>query len=283
MVKLELRYMGRDYVEKRLRELLDLIRDRNYDMKREYGWYPIEYIKGRFRYVEEGNKALIAGLKANLGDDWDGSMADFCCGSGSLTLKIADDYPLSNIHGFDTGKKFIRLAKFASKNNPKVNFSLKDVYNLEDNIFDVVTFNNACGSLSDKIIQYGVENKAQIIVGKFCCHEEISREVSQSKDWIENVVLKLFWWYNDWVRDRGETNYISPRDDVNRDLLSEFGKKELGMTDDELEKIARTTVNSLLGNAIIDFNRMMKLIERGYEVWYDSKQSLVVARRKDVI
>ena len=276
----DLKRVDRSYLERTLQAQLEVMRIKDYDVDRKYGSFPIELIKSVYQYLREGNTALRGRLSEFLPSRWEGSIADFCCNTGGLTMKIADDFPNAQVYGFDVIPRSIAKAKRKELKNTRVHFHEGDVFNFINSYtnFGVVTFNRACGSLSDKIIQYATDARVPIIVGKFCCHYQISREVPTSKSFLENKWIKLMRRFDDLTRFQTGKNHVSSLEDCDRDLFSEFSE-ELELSEDEYERIARTTIDSLDGVNIIDLNRSLKLVERGYDVWYDQKNQIVVAKK----
>ena len=269
-------------VKRNLESSLEFMRRENYDLKREFSFFAYEFTRSVIKYFREGNKLLLDGLREKLDEGFEsGTIADFCCGSGKLTMRLAKAFPKSRVYGFDAVLVFIKKAKKKSKKNDKVSFAELDVYNfsLVDS-FDAITFNRACGNLSDKIIQYGAENNIPVIAGRFCCHHTISEETPRSKDRMHNIWLRIETRIREFIKEKHARNYVTPSDEIDRDLLSRYVQEELEVSDHELMRIASTTIDSKLGIRFIDYNRVMKLIERGYDVSYEESNNLLVAARK---
>ena len=101
-----------------------------------------------------------------------------------------------------------------------------------------------------------------------------------SKSLLQNISLRISQGLHAFLKRNFVKNFISPQGDIDRDLLSEFAKTQLHLDDNELERVARASVDSTLGIRVIDYNRILKLIERGYKVDYDEGNQIIVARRK---
>ncbi len=292
-------------VKSELESSLKHVRAKHYDLPRDYGGFVAEFVQSFYQEFIEGfvkgfkhtvaggdiataiSKAyetpLLAGLKEAVEAEGlqNGSIADFCCGSGKKTLAIARAFPNADVYGFDVLPHSIKKAKKRGKGVTNVHFSKADVYDFKDDRrFDAVTFNRACGTLADKVIQYGTEREVPVIAGKFCCYHTIPDETPPSKNLATGICLKFMGKVNDFVRNRVAKNYVSPAADIDKDLLSEFAGRELGVSEAELQTIAGTAVDAKIGSRIIDLNRVMKLIERNYNVGYDEGNHIVVARRK---
>ena len=282
MPVLNLMAQNESKIKSELEQSIRFVRNQGYDIQRDCGSFFREFTKGLYRHFSEGNKPLINGLKDVIAIQGKiTSIADFCCGSGKSTLRIANTFPNAEIYGFDVLPYLIVKAKKRARENPRIHFKKADVYHFENGYkFDVVSFHHACGTLADKVMEYGTKHETPIIVGRFCCYHTIPNEMPISKNAAQNVYLKLTEKLYDFVQDRVAKNYVSPRDDVDCDLLSKFVMNELGSTITELKKIATLSVDSKLGSKIVDLNRVMKLIERKYDVAYDELNRLVVARRK---
>jgi len=217
-------------VKRELEASLGIVRTNNYALQRDYGSFLTEFAKGLYYHFSEWNRPLISGLKGAVLEE-PNSIADFCCGSGKGTLRIAGAFPEAEIYGFDVMPPFITKAKRRAKENPRVHFKQRDIYNFENGYdFDVVTFHAACGTLADKVMQYGTEHEVPVIAGRFCCYHTIPDETPTSKSAVTNVYLRFMGKLYDFVRDRVAKNYVSPRDEVDRDLLSAFTRDQLGVT-----------------------------------------------------
>ncbi|MBI2548583.1 methyltransferase domain-containing protein [Candidatus Woesearchaeota archaeon] len=252
----------------------------NYHFPRDYGGFVRELSRATYREFWEGNHPLLEGLEQGAREQQmvPTYLADFCCGSGKGTLKIAELFPEVEVYGFDDIQKYIAKAKKRARGerNSRVHFLERDVYRFRwgTRAFDVVTFHKACGTLADKVIQYGTEHDVPMIAGKGCCHETISPTPSRSQNLLCN-------WYVRKMNQNYDANINAPRQGVDCDLLSNFARDSLGMTEQELERIAATAIDVQLGARIVDLNRVMKLIERGYVVSYNETNHIVVARRKN--
>ncbi len=278
MVNLNLIQKSEYDVKIELESFLNHIRIRDYNMKKDYSFSINNLIKG-YKHFTERNRLLLEGLEEITKNEKIKSIADFCCGSGKGTLKLAEKFSQTDIYGFDVIPEMIKKAEKKNKENPKVHFCLADVYNFRhDNNFEVVTFHYSCGPLSDKIIQYGTIKKTPFIIGRFCCYHTIPDKTPNSKNYATKLFLKVSSTINGFTKKLIK-NYINPQTEVDLDLLSNFAKIDLKVTEEELKKIASISVDTKIGSKIIDLNRVMKLIERGYVVKYDEGNHIVVAKR----
>ncbi len=265
-------------VKGQLEQLTRQTREHKYEVTREYGPFLVEMAKSTYKYLREKNSVLIAGLKSVSNEP--ASIADFCCGNGNGTARIAQAYPRAQVYGFDVMPASIKKAKRKNATHPNLHFKTADMYDFQDSrVFDIVTFHAACGTLADKVMQVGMEHQALVIAGKFCCYHTISDQTPASRDPFQNMYLRWEKVLHNFVRRRLAPNYVSPQTPM--DLLSDFAAHELGLTESELRKIAGTAVDAEAGATIVDLNRVMKLMEGGYEVGYDGDNHIVVARKKE--
>jgi len=276
---------GQDSVKQQLEALINYVRKKQYDLEIDYTdlfGLLFDFTKSMYEDFVEVNKPLREGLKAVCEEARikPRNIADFCCGFGGNTLKLAEEFPESEVYGFDIIPEFIELAKRRASKKPKVHFKRKDVYRFKsDTNFDLVTFHKACGSLSDKVIQYATSNGIPLVGGRFCCYHNIPIQRPYSKRLLTNLYLKLDKISSQWVKS-SEPDFVKPSESIDRDLLSRFLKEDLGITEEEYEKIAAFSVDSKIGTKIIDLNRVMKLIERDYNVVFDEDRHILVARKK---
>jgi len=283
MPALNLKKQNESEVREELEESVKYFRERNYDLERDYSGFLVEFIGG-MRYFMESNKPLAKGLTKAVQDSGlnKASIADFCCGSGKGTMRFARKLKKANFHGFDVFPIGIANANKRSRGNPRVNFSVADVYKFnDDHEFEVITFHRACGTMSDKVMQYGMNKRVPIIAGRFCCYQNIPDEFPKSKNMAQNLSLKIVSKLYRVARNVISENYMRSGIDSETDLLSEFARDDLGIDEEELKKIASTAVDAKLGSKVVDLNRVMKLIERGYNVDYDEENHIVIATRKD--
>ncbi len=282
MINIELISNPESNVRTELETLLAYARAHHHDLPRDLGGFFSEEILCWIYQILEGNKFLRQRLKiiSQAQDFKPDSIADFCCGNGNGTLRIAQDFLDSQVFGFDVMPDLFKRVKQKNKDS-RIHFEKLDVYELNgSNYFDLVAFHNACGPLSDKIMQYAINQKAPIIAGRFCCHYTISSEIPNSKNKAFSYYVKLRSFLQEIIREKTAKNYGYSAQDKDRDLLSEFSKHELGMNEQELEKIALASIDSRIATKIIDLNRVMKLIERGYDVEYTSEKNMFVALRR---
>lgn len=252
------------------------VREAGYSLPRDYGSFLREFSEEAYRELWEINGPLLQGLEQEVAEQGitPRSIADFCCGSGRKTVKIAELFPDAEIYGFDVEPEEIMKAK--ERTTPRVHFLERDVYRFRWGTYalDVVTFHNACGTLADKVIQYGTDHDVLVIAGKGCCHETIAQNPQHSQS-------RLYNWYLRGMNKTYDARYNAPRKGVDCDLLSVFARNSLGLDEQELERIVAIAIDVRLASIIIDLNRVMKLIERGYEVNYDDKNHIIVAGRKN--
>jgi len=269
--------LNEDKVKDDLRQAVTYLRENDYDLPRDYQNFFIELVTGLYQHFREGNKPLLEGLRAITATQEINSVADFCCGSGKHTIKLARVFPNAEVYGFDI------VTKFSARKNvsPRIHFEQKDVYDYEDERrFDIITFNSACGTLADRIMQIGIEQETPIIAGRFCCYSTIPKTTPRSKDLLQDIFLVAIAKQHQVQKEQGIENYISPANTTDQELLSRFAIDELSLTESELRRIAAVSVDAKVGSHIIDLNRVMKLIEKEYAVTYDETRNIILAKKK---
>ena len=199
-------------------------------MKSSLNWLG-EYLKDLVQYYTINNRKIISYLEGIE------SIADFCCGTGRGTIRIAETFPEAEVYGFDIMPKFIEKAR---RKGSRVHFHVRDIYTMDYEYFDAITFYNASGCLADRVIKYGIEVGARIIVGKSGCN---------NFNWLIER-------YISYMNKRVGENFIIPKD--------------FNLQDDYLKGSRR----------VHDLNRLMKLMESGYKVEYDEENHIIIAQRE---
>lgn len=158
---------------------------------------------------------------------------------------------------------------------------------VRDNIFaprlDVrptaVVFFGACGSVTDGAIDYAINAGARYLMFRTCCHDNIAGNISVIKRF--NNVNRFFrlknWSFGRLIRSGKYPDYYFS-DKYTRDAYPRSQAASSVTTADDLLEVARYSADSDICRAIIDLDRYLYLLEKGFDVVYQGE--LFVAERK---
>ena len=201
------------------------------------------------------------------------------CVFGRHARDLASRMESFKIIGTDINPKFNWLyERFAIGISPS-NYEFK-----QDNIFNpqvqkkpiAVVFFGACGSVSDGAIDYGIESNAMYLIFRTCCHDNIGGNTEIVRrltvlNWdfrIKNFVYAR-------KRERKTGEYFC--DEYSKDHYPRSKAAQAVSNSDEFMDVSRNSVDSDICRAIIDLDRYLYLLEKGYQVWF--KGDLFVAQR----
>jgi hypothetical protein len=165
--------------------------------------------------------------------------------------------------------------------NP-VNFEFR-----QDNIFcpqlnirpTAVVFFGACGSISDGAIDYAIESNSPYLMCRTCCHDNIGGNTCTMRRFTTlNWAFRVKNFAYERVRTMKEGFYFS--DKYSQDHYPTSRAAKAMSHSSEFMEISRNSVDSDICRTIIDLDRYLWLIERGYDVWY--KGELFIARRRSI-
>jgi hypothetical protein len=204
------------------------------------------------------------------------------CVFGRHACYLASQLPHSRVIGTDIEPIWNRIYRFVR------GFQLPDNYSfVKDDVFvpqlDVqptaVAFFGACGAVSDGAMDYAINSGARYLMCRTCCHDNIGGNVSVIKRF--NSVNRFFRFKN-WAYGRMKTRakyagyYFS--DKYSRNAYPRSVAARSASTSDEFQAIARHSADSDICRAIIDLDRYLYLVEKGFSVLYQGE--LFVAERK---
>ena len=158
---------------------------------------------------------------------------------------------------------------------------------VKDNVFAssltvrpiAVVFFGACGAVSDGAFDYAIDSGAAYLMGRTCCHDNIGGNLSVIPC---ATLVNRFFRFKNWAYGRMKAKpryagyYFSdrytpaayPRSGAARELSSS----------EEFMAVARNSVESDICRTIIDLDRYLYLLEKGFSVNYQGE--LFVALRK---
>jgi len=201
------------------------------------------------------------------------------CVFGRHARNLASRMGSFRIIGTDINPKFNRLyERFTIKRSPSnYEFKQDDIFNpqLQEKPIAVVFF-GACGSVSDGAIDYGIKSNAMYLVFRTCCHDNIGGNTEIVRrfsilNWdfrIKNFVYAR-------KRERKTGEYFC--DEYSKEHYPISKAARTVSNSDEFMDISRNSVDSDICRAIIDLDRYLYLLEKGYKVWL--KGDLFVAQK----
>ena len=203
------------------------------------------------------------------------------CVFGRHACRIASRLPWARVFGTDIDPRWDRLYRLWRGRRLPSNYRF-----VQDDVFhprlDVrptaVVFFGACGEVSDAAMDYAVNAGADYLMCRTCCHDNIGGNLAITPRF--NQVNRFFrfknWTYGQMRRTRKFAGfYFSPAYDRSAYPRSTVGQ-QLSSTE-EFNAVARDSPDSDICRAIIDVDRYLYLVERGFCVEYQGE--LLVAER----
>lgn len=204
------------------------------------------------------------------------------CVFGRHARDLASRLKSYQVIGTDISPKFDWLYEhlLIGGSPPNYEFKQEDIFNpqVQEEPTAVVFF-GACGSVSDGAMDYGVESDALYLIFRTCCHDNIGGNTEiAGRFTVLNVNFRIKNFVYSRKREKKTGEYFSDRYSKNHYPRSNAAR---GLSDsDEFKEVCRNSVESDICRAIIDLDRYLYLVERGYRVWF--KGDLFVARRSDL-
>ena len=201
------------------------------------------------------------------------------CVFGRHARDLASRMGAIKVIGTDINPTFNRLYERFTIGRSPSNYEFKqdDIFNpqLDEKPVAVVFF-GACGSVSDGAIDYGIKSNAIYLVFRTCCHDNIGGNTEIAKrfsvlNWdfrIKNFVYAR-------KREKKTGEYFC--DEYSKDHYPRSKAARSVSHSDEFLDVSRHSVDSDMCRAIIDLDRYLYLLERGYKVCF--KGDLFVAQR----
>jgi len=226
-------------------------------------------------------KRIIVQLLAHHGSA-DTSIVNPACVFGRHACDLASRLPHARVIATDIDPHWERLYRLARVGRMPANYSF-----VQDNIFTphrgirptAVVFFGACGAVSDAALDYAIDSNATYVVCRTCCHDNIGGNVAVTK---RPNNLNRFFRLKNWAYGRMKWKaryagyYFS--DKYRRNLYPRSEAARRVSNADEFQAVARDSPESDICRAIIDLDRYLVLMERGYSVHYQG-ESFVAKRR----
>ena len=204
----------------------------------------LDYIELNNKKISESNRKLkvrkqrkkhqIKGIIEIVGAIFETkSCLDVCCGDGEITKALATRYEVP-IVGIDINKKLIK--KLNQDNSYKnLNVYHQDAFSNPPKS-DTVLALHACGSLTDRVIDIAVENKADVLCVP-CCYSRISEPSLPRSSHLQD--------FRDYFRG------LRAKVSANESRFYQNNGSDLSLD---------------LSRAMLNYDRMLFLQERGYKV-----------------
>jgi len=215
-------------------------------------------------------------------DSGEATVVNAACVFGRHACYLASRLPRVRIVGTDIQPAWHWAYRIVRRNNFPDNYSF-----VRDNIFatklDVrpiaVVFFGACGSVTDGAIDYGINSGARYLMFRTCCHDIIGGNLSVIKRF--NNVNRFFrlknWSLGRMIRSGKYPDYYFS-DKYTREAYPRSGAAKSVVTAEDLMEAAKYSADSDICRAIIDLDRYLYLVEKGFDVVYQGE--LFVAERK---
>ena len=130
-----------------------------------------------------------------------------------------------------------------------------------------VVFFGACGSVSDAAMDYAVTSKTPYLVCRTCCHQNIGG----------NIQIHLRFSFLNWmwqgrrlmlsrIQRKNNGYYFSKNYSQDQYPRSQAGREV--SSSKEFSDVCRNAAESYICRTIIDLDRYLYLVEKGYHVWF---------------
>jgi len=203
------------------------------------------------------------------------------CVIGRHTRDLASRLPHFRVIGTDIDPRWNWIYEHIStKRNPD-NFEF-----VKDNIFDptvhvtpmAVVFFGACGSVSDGAIDYAIESQSPYLIFRTCCHviTGANMKIAHRPRFI-NLFFRFYLWCmsKKLRKEKYAGFYFSDKYSKEHYPRSETARSV--SNSDEFLEVCRNSFDIDFCRTIIDLDRYLLLVEKGYNTWY--KEELFVAER----
>lgn len=204
------------------------------------------------------------------------------CVFGRHACHLASRLPRSSVIGTDIDPTYDWIYRFARALQLPKNYTF-----VRDDIFSskldvaptAVVFFGACGAVTDGAIDYAIDSQAKYLMFRTCCHDNIGGNITIVKH--PNMV-NLFFRFKNWTYGRIGRDaryagfYFSQR--YSRDAYPRSESAKNLSTSNEFLTIAAHSTESDICRAIIDLDRYLYLVQKGFRVLYQGE--LFVAERE---
>ncbi|UCG62155.1 MAG: hypothetical protein JSV52_02400 [Candidatus Zixiibacteriota bacterium] len=247
-------------------------------------YFPYTSFKGQYYRGRRDTylKDIVVRMLSDY-DSTDTTIVNAACVFGRHARYLASRLPRVRIVGMDIQPAWYWAYRLVRGFRFPDNFSF-----VRDNIFApkmeeqpvAVVFFGACGSVTDGAIDYAINIGARYLMFRTCCHDNIGGNLSVIKRF--NNVNRFFrlknWSFGRMIRSGKYPDYYFS-DKYPRTAYPRSESAKSAITTDEMLEVARYSGDSDICRAIIDLDRYLYLIERGFKVVYQGE--LFVAEREE--
>lgn len=215
-------------------------------------------------------------------DGGEATVVNVACAFGRQARRIAARLPRARVVASDIDPRWERIYRWLRLGRSPANYTF-----VQDNTFasqlslrpTAVVFFGACGSLSDGAMDFAIDSGAEYLVCRTCCHDNIAANVRVTA---RRTYVNWFFRFKNWIHARLQRTpryagfYNSPRYTASAYPRSAAARE---LSDGgEFLAVASDSPDSDICRAIIDLDRYLYLIERGFRVEYQGE--LFVAERR---
>ena len=246
-------------------------------------YFPYTSFRGQYyRHLRDAYlKSIIVQTLTDY-DSADTAIVNPACVFGRDACDLGLRLPHVAVIGSDINEDWNKIYRLMKMSNLPKNYSF-----LKDDIFETqlnvqptaVVFFGACGSVSDCALDYTIDSGAKYLMCRTCCHDNIGGNISIIKRFNNmNRFFRLKNWFYGWIRSKKKYAgyYFSGKYSRNAYPRSETARSV--STSDEFQAVARHSADSDICRTIIDLDRYLYLVEKGFSVVYQGE--LFVAERK---
>jgi len=210
-------------------------------------------------------------------NDGNNTIVNPACVIGRHTRHLASRLPRFRVIGTDINPLFNWCYEDVVKTPDNYEFQQDDIFNPKLKVIPTaVVFFGACGSVSDAAMDYAIESNSLYLVCRTCCHQNIGGNMEITKRFTPlNCSWRLRQFMLSRIRKKKQGYYFSEKYSQDQYPRSE-AIKGLSNSDEFLE-ISHNSADTDICRAIIDLDRYLYLVEKGYNVWY--RGELFVAER----
>jgi len=274
------RSVGREGLERHLGEL-----SKRWDEKFPgfpESTYPYSSCRGLFyRGKRDAYLKNIIVKLVTAHDNSNNTIVNPACVIGKHTRDLASRLPGFRVIGTDIDPRSNWLYENILRISNPDNFEF-----IKDNIFEpalhvtpkAVVFFGACGSVSDGAIDYAIVSQSPYLMCRTCCHHMIAGNTKiRGRPNLMSWLFKFGTWILSRVLRKEKYAGFYFSDKYSKELYPRSKAARGVSNSDEFLEVIRNSADTDICRAIIDLDRYLYLVEKGYNVWY--RGELFVAER----
>ena len=222
-------------------------------------------------------KIIIQRLKSEGRNKGDMVIVNPACFLGRRARYLASRLKSFRIIATDINPFFNSCYKHICKTPDNYEYRQDSIFNPKLEVRPTaVVFFGACGSVTDAAMDFAIDSNSPYLICRTCCHQQIGGNIEIAKGFnLVNWVWRLGKPRLLRILKKKKGHYFSPDYSMNQYPRSQAGK---GLTNsDEFLEISRYAAGSGICRTIIDLDRYLYLVEKGYNAWY--RAEMFVAQR----